>query len=178
VVAVRAAVLGDEDGIARVQVAAWRDAYAGIVPGDFLDGMSEARNAAMWGRGLSTARRTIVVAEAAGGEVIGFASGGAPARDAGVGADAELDAIYVQPGRQRAGTGRLLAAAVASAAAAAGARTMVVWVLTANLAGRAFYERLGAVVSAGQVRHIDFGWGIPIEEMAYVWDDLSILRGS
>ncbi|HEY6379545.1 MAG TPA: GNAT family N-acetyltransferase [Candidatus Dormibacteraeota bacterium] len=176
-VAVRAAVPGDEDGIAGVQVAAWRDAYARIVPRDFLDGMSEARSANGWRRLIGEGQRTILVAEAAGGDVIGFASGGAPARDAGVGADAELDAIYVQPGRQRSGTGRLLAAAVASAAAAAGARTMVVWVLTANLSGRAFYERLGAVASPERVRDIDFGWGLPIEEMAYRWDDLSILDG-
>ena len=175
-VTVRAALPTDSAAIARVQVASWRVAYAGIVPRTYLDQLSEARNAAGWDRVISQSRRPTVVAED-GGTVVGFACGGVPARDTLTGADAELDAIYVHPSRQREGAGRLLAAEVAAGAAADGARTMAVWVLTDNRLARAFYERLGAVICGGVVRDIDFGWGMPIEEMAYRWNDLSLLRG-
>jgi ribosomal protein S18 acetylase RimI-like enzyme len=174
-VTVRTALPADSVAIAEVQVASWRVAYAGIVPRSYLDQMSEARNAAAWERGISQERRTIVVAED-GDVVVGFACGGVPARDSLTGADAELDAIYVHPSRQRAGTGRLLAAEVAADAAADGARSMAVWVLTDNRPARAFYERLGAVICGGVVRDIDFGWGVPLEEMAYRWNDLSRLH--
>lgn len=168
---VRPATLADAPAIARVQVATWRHTYAGMVPQDYLDRMREEVNTAAWERGIVAASRAVVVAERTA-EVIGFASGGVPARDPATGAGAELDAIYVAPSLQRQGAGRLLAAAVAGHALARGAASMVVWVLAGNRVGRSFYEGLGARLLPGSGREIDFGWGSPVDEVAYLWTDL------
>lgn len=170
---VRAATLADAAAIGRIQVATWRNAYAGIVPKAYLDNLAEASNAQSWQRGIANAQRTIVVAQSQA-DVSGFACGGMPARDPQSGADAELDAIYVLPEQQRRGTGRRLVSAIAGAISRAGGQSMVVWVLTANQPARTFYERLGAV-RLSATKQIDFGWDLPIEEMAYRWDDVAVL---
>ena len=170
---IRPATDADAAAIGHIQVATWRHAYTGIVPQGYLDGLSEASNAQAWLRGITNAQRTILVAQSQA-ETVGFACGGTPARDPDSGADAELDAIYVLPERQRSGAGRLLVAAIAGIIIGAGGRSMVVWVLTANQPARTFYERLGAVPLSA-TKQIDFGWSLPIEEMAYRWDDVSVL---
>ena len=56
----------DAEAIARVHVAAWRAAYAGVVPDRYLVAMSQAGQARQWRRllGPSRARETVLVAEA------------------------------------------------------------------------------------------------------------------
>ena len=48
VIATRPAVLMDADEFGRIQVAAWRSAYAGVMDKDFLDKMNPDRWAAQW----------------------------------------------------------------------------------------------------------------------------------
>ncbi len=81
---VRRARIGDEHGIARVHVDAWREAYAGIVPTEYLASLSYDGRQAMWERVLSpdAARQVAFVAEVPREEIVGFASGFA-APDAG-----------------------------------------------------------------------------------------------
>jgi hypothetical protein len=45
---VRPAVLQDAPAIAAVHVATWRDAYAGLLPDDFLDGLDVDQRAERW----------------------------------------------------------------------------------------------------------------------------------
>jgi len=168
---VRAAVPADAAAIARVQVASWRDAYRGIVPDAFLDGMREEEWAARRLGNLEAGGTTTLVAEEEG-RIVAFACGGAARRAPG-GFDAEVYALYVLRDRRRRGLGRLLLLLLADALAARGAISLVLWVLRDNAPGRAFYEGLGGRVVAA--KEIEIG-GASLPEVAYGWADLASLR--
>lgn len=95
--AIREARIGDEDAIARVHVAAWRAAYRGMMPDDFLDALSEEGRAKRWRERLATkseGRRVVVVATEEDA-IVAFAGVG-PARDE-AGDRGELYMINVAP---------------------------------------------------------------------------------
>jgi GNAT superfamily N-acetyltransferase len=91
-----------------------------------------------------------------GGVAIGFVSSGPP-RDEDVPLPgAEIYAIYVLSEAWRSGAGGALLAAAVDHWRARHAATLVLWVLEANAAGRAFYEALGWEAD-GRRQQIDFG---------------------
>jgi L-amino acid N-acyltransferase YncA len=172
---VREARIDDAGAIGRAVVDTWRAQYRGLVSDAFLDGMSVDPHTRRWARRLSDARgqQVVYVAESEGGQVIGFAGGGAVRDPDGLYPlyAAELHAIYVLPAYQGRGIGRRLIAVVARRLAEAGMRSLVAWVLAANPARR-FYQALG-----GQIVHersIDIG-GEVYEAIAYGWPDTSAL---
>ena len=88
------------------------------------------------------------------------------------GLNAELSAVYIVRDAQRTGIGRRLVAAVAAAQQAHGADGLIVWVIAANKAARAFYEHLGAQILVEQ----PFTWdGMDLVEAGYGWRDLPAL---
>ena len=168
---VRAAAPADARAIAGVQIASWRDAYAGIVPQAFLDGMLEEEWEERRRGNIGVPGTTSLVAEE-DGAIVGFIYGG-PARESLAAYDAEVYALYVLRDRRRRGIGRRLLGRCVDAAAAGGARSLALWVLRDNLPGRAFYESLGGRV-VGE-KDIPLG-GAPLPEVAYGWADLAPLR--
>ncbi|QFZ18226.1 GNAT family N-acetyltransferase [Saccharothrix syringae] len=135
---VRPAGPDDADGIARVHTTAWQTAYRGVLPDDFLDGLSPSRRAGAWRRALLGREGAVHVA-VDGTEVVGFAATG-PARDDDLRGRGfvELQAVYVDPARWGSGIGfALLGAALADAG------PVVLWVLADNPGARRFYERAG-----------------------------------
>lgn len=92
---IREAVAPDAAAIARVHVDCWRTTYAGIVPHDYLANLSYGRREQMWRDVLSAQQPAtfVYVAEAADGQVVGFASGG-PERSGHAVYTGELYAIY------------------------------------------------------------------------------------
>ena len=170
---VRAAAPADARAIAGVQVASWRDSYAGIVPQAFLDGMLEEEWEERRRGNIGVPGTTSLVAEV-DGAIVGFVFGG-PGRETLAAYDAEVYALYVLRDRRRRGVGLRLLGHFANAAAAAGARTCALWVLRDNLPGRAFYESLGGRVVAE--KDIPLG-GQPLPEVAYGWSDIRRLGPS
>jgi GNAT superfamily N-acetyltransferase len=150
VTSVRAGGYDDCAAVARLQVAAWRAAYAGLVPDPVLARLDVGERVRRWlallERGVALLVAVDEVADAAGdgrSAVVGYASCGA-SRDedarAGVG---ELYALYVDPRRWRSGVGRRLHDAALAALRAERSTSATLWVLAGNTAGRAFYEALG-----------------------------------
>jgi GNAT superfamily N-acetyltransferase len=113
---VRAASPGDADAIAGVQAAAWRAAYADLLPADVLDDLDSPDARDQWRDAVATppsARHRVLVA-VTGTDVVGFAAFG-PSEDSDLAAmvDAEMIALCVLPDRIREGHGsRLVNAAV------------------------------------------------------------------
>ena len=140
---VMAANLDDAGPIARVQVDAWRTAYAGIVPTEYLAGLSYRDRESKWTAILSAGRpaESNFVAETAGGGVVGFAGGG-PERESTPTFRGEFYAIYLLEEYQRAGVGRRLVSAVARRLLVDGFCSMLVWVLEDNRPACIFYESL------------------------------------
>lgn len=146
-VRVREAVAEDAAAIGRVRHASWRVAYSGLMPADYLAGLSVDGFELSARRMLAdrvAAGMSVFVAEV-GGVVVGFASVG-PSRDAeeaqrgGVG---ELYAIYLDPAIWRLGIGRRLQEVALERLREEGYREATLWVLATNTASRAFYENTG-----------------------------------
>ena len=96
---IREPVQDDADDMGAVHVHAWLAAYRGIMPDEYLDGLSVEERATMWREGLANpprerfARR---VAEADDGRVVGFCIVGPEGADEEA-VGGELYAINVDP---------------------------------------------------------------------------------
>lgn len=146
-VEIRPATVADAYGIARVHVDTWRDAYAGILPADVLDGLDVDERAERNRQGLAGPRRFTNLVATSAGEVVGFVLFGAYRNgsdpsdlDPTVG---EVLAIYVDPAHQGHGVGWALMDAAVTELTGRGVTEIRLWVLAENAASRRFYERYG-----------------------------------
>ena len=166
---IRTARGGDAGAIARVHVATWRTAYAGLVPDDYLIALSEARMRRQWQAALLRDRgEAVLVVETAAGEVVGFGSAG-PLRGGALACRGEVYTLYVTPDWQNRGLGRALLGGLFAGLFAQQCDDAAIWVLSGN-PSRFFYEALGGKPSAE--RREAFA-GTLLHETAYVWPDLA-----
>src|SRR5262245_23858420 len=172
---IRDALPADAAAIARVHVDSWRTTYAGLVPDDFLAGLSYERSQKNWSRAFTdpSLNTFLLVAETEPGQVVGFASGG-PLREGPPDYQGELYAIYLFQDHQRCGFGRALVAHTASRLLQRGFANMLVWVLADN-PGRRFYEALGGQFITEKPFALG---GATLLEAAYGWPDLQPLAES
>ncbi len=137
---VRGAVPADAQRIEEIRVAGWHWAYAGLIDGDWLAGLTVTpERVQRWADRIADPLpgSVILVAEQ-DGEVSGFAAAG-PCRDDDAPGTFELAAIYVDPATARCGIGTsLLRAAVDGRP-----EPTLLWVLEGNTGARRFYERHG-----------------------------------
>ncbi|HEX5260497.1 MAG TPA: GNAT family N-acetyltransferase [Gaiellales bacterium] len=160
---VREATVADAAAVARVHLASWRSAYRGLVPDAFLDSLYLGERTARWREQLThrPLGQVTHVAEV-GGEIVGFAAGGACRdEDAGAGVG-ELYAIYVAPGSWRQGVGGLLQAASLDSLREREFVEVRLWVLEGNAAARAFYEHSGWAADGATDEHPFGAQGLPI----------------
>lgn len=136
---VRPAAVEDATRIAEIHVGSWQEAYRGVLPSEFLDGLSIPSREEWWRRRLSSPidRSAVLVVERSS-KVVGFASGGPSAETEG-----EIYAIYLAPEMFRLGLGRQLMAAGETSLGRAGFEEAILWVLEANQRARSFYESVG-----------------------------------
>jgi ribosomal protein S18 acetylase RimI-like enzyme len=173
---VRPARPSDGAGIAAVHVAAWRSAYAGLIPDRALTGLSAPRQEGYYARLIRSGHVVHVAEPPTAAEdappVIGFVTGGILA-SASI-ADGEIETLYVLDDYREQGVGRALIAAAAQDLASAGCHSLLVWVLSQN-PSRWFYEHLGGVrVAEGRVRV----GGEVLDQTAFLWDPIERLLGS
>lgn len=162
---IRTATLADADELARVHVQAWQGAYQGILPEDFLEGLSIAQRAARWQHILQLGESSTSVAEHAG-SITAFVNHGA-CRDPGASPlHAEIWALYAHPASWGKGFGRALMAHALQRLSSQGFAQVSLWVLGSNHRGRHFYERAGFSARAGAIKQIAIG-GSVLEELVY-----------
>jgi ribosomal protein S18 acetylase RimI-like enzyme len=170
---IRPARPSDGAAIAAVHVAAWRSAYAGLLPDWTLTDLSARRQEGYYAR-VIRAGGIVYVAEPPVDEpgvpaIVGFVT--ASRAPVAAIADGEIETLYVLDDWREQGVGRGLIRAAAEDLAAAGCRSVFVWVLSQN-PSRWFYERLGGVravegsVSVG---------GQQQPQTAFVWDPIDRL---
>jgi hypothetical protein len=157
----------------RLYVAAWREAYPGLLPSATLLAMSDVRAASQFEAAIARGRDKVLVAEVRPHGVVGLATAGrASDRGLKVGTDraqGEIFTLYVEPLATDCGIGGRLLTAVLRSLAERGHRNVVVWVLKGNPA-RFFYEHMGAnLVATKRERR----FGILIDLEAYAWPDLA-----
>ncbi|WP_029289093.1 GNAT family N-acetyltransferase [Cellulomonas sp. HZM] len=164
-VSIRTATAADAAAIAAVHVRSWQEAYAGIVPADYLDSLDAAARTEKWAgyleRGPQDGVRTWVAL--ASERVLGFASVG-PSRDEDASrGDREVYSIYLDPGTWGHGVARDLMRTVV---AEVGDKTRItLWVLADNERARHFYRRHG--FQADGVERIDEVGGADLLEVRY-----------
>ena len=139
----------DCDELGRVHMAAWRDAYAGLMPADYLAGLSDERCADRWRelaeRPADAPERILVVVDP-DGRLAGFGSAG-PSRDEDAPTAWELYAVNLAPrARGRGVADRLVDELL-------GDRDATLWVVEGNARARAFYTRRGFVDEGGRAAH-------------------------
>ncbi|HET6563154.1 MAG TPA: GNAT family N-acetyltransferase [Marmoricola sp.] len=145
-VSVRVAWADDASAIAAVQVAAWRQEYAGVLPAELLDSFDTDRFATIWHRSLAKpddARNRVLVALDRNA-VRGFAvTSPSPDPDSDPVADGEVTELVVHPDHGRAGHGsRLLHACVDTLRADRFTRATI-WLTTTDDVRREFLVGTG-----------------------------------
>lgn len=140
---IRAARVGDAEGIAKVHVYTWQNAYLGLIPESFLQGLSVEQRTATWIKNIENPlpKSQTLVAEVSG-EIVGFIGIGAD-READLPNQGEVYAIYVMPGVQRRGIGTALMQEGLTTLKTEGLACAVLWVLDGNIPTRAWYESHG-----------------------------------
>lgn len=143
---VRDAVAGDERQIAEVHVAAWRGGYAGLMPEEFLAGLSADAGAERWRRTLADPARpthVLVAADVDTAEILGVATVGPSRDDDAPETTGELWGINLAPTHWGRGVGTALLGAAVDRLRTAGLDNATLWVVDGNVRARRFYERLG-----------------------------------
>jgi ribosomal protein S18 acetylase RimI-like enzyme len=168
---IREATCADVPAIARVHVDTWRTTYPGIMPDEFLANLSYERSEQRWAASLCVEDSpTFVYVAEQDGKVVGFSSAGPVAHGNVQGFDGELYTIYLLKDQQQSGLGRQLVRAVAQRFAEEGKTSMMLWMAAENTPARRFYEKLGGIPVQTQVTEFS---GVPINEIAYGWQDIS-----
>lgn len=141
---VRPAIPDDAEGIAKVHVKGWQEAYVGQLPQHVLDRQSVPARMRMWSGLLqeaATSRWTFVAVDPGAG-IVGFA-GGVRAKPIMFGPAFKVPMLYVLQSHLRRGLGRKLMHALGGAMAQHGSGAVALWSLASNQAARTFYEAIG-----------------------------------
>ena len=164
---IRPAVPEDAYAVASVRVASWRATYRGTVPDSYLDTLTTSESEERW-RAVAAGEipgAALLVCEV-DGRVVGFAAYGA-AREPSFGHAGELYATYYLPEAMGKGYGSAMLREVIAGLRRLGHNDLIVWVMEANVRGRAFYENIlhaRQVENSRQSFEID---GVTIWEVAY-----------
>lgn len=154
---IRYPMQNDLSAIGHVYCEAWKAAYRGIVPNDFLDRLTDENCSP---RSVRSGGALVCERD---GQIIGAASFGA-LRDSDDKQRGELYSIYVLPEYWQSGAGTALFEAVRNELRADGYSTMFLWTLSENSRARRFYEKMG--MSAVSERIIVIG-GRELSETEY-----------
>ena len=140
---IRPATLEDAPAIARAHVAAWSEAYAGVVPEGFLASLSYKQRRARWEASLAENRETVLIEEREGqlAGVIAFGPSHDPDRDGTE--TGEIYVLFVAPAFWRKHVGTSLIEEAERRIARVGARRLTHWVIARHVAGRRFCEHAG-----------------------------------
>jgi len=162
--ATRWSTASDDSALAELHAAAWRYAYAGIIPGVTLARMISRRGPSWWGRMHERGFRALVLdcdATLAGYATLGRSR--APTLDP----RGEIYELYVRPEYQGCGLGRSLFRDARARLRRRGLDGLLVWALADNEIACRFYRAMGGAECA---RGEDRFCGVPLERVGFAWD--------
>jgi ribosomal protein S18 acetylase RimI-like enzyme len=171
-ITIRPAAPEDAAAIARLHLAVWRDTYRELATPDAIRIMDEAFWRARWTATLSEpGHDQLVLLAEQNGRLVGIGAAGAPSLALFEGRG-EIRSLYVDPAIKRQGVGRRLMRELALHLAALNYPGAALGVVVGNDPAIAFYQLLGGRMAG---RYIDPGPIWRSENIALVWDDLSLL---
>ena len=160
----RRAEARDAEGITAVHDAAWKLAYAGLIPARELTRIVSRRGVSWWRRAIR--RGTAILVLEVGGTVVGYATFG-PNRARNLRQKGEIYEIYLMPEYQGVGLGTQLFLTARRELIRFGLDTIVVWALADNEGACRFYQNAGGerVATANE----RFG-GTALRKIAFAWN--------
>jgi ribosomal protein S18 acetylase RimI-like enzyme len=165
-VSVAAASSTDCRAVAQIHVDAWRCAYVGIVPSDYLAALSVDQRETMWRTAVERGTPRVLLART-GEDVVGWIAYGR-CRDDGAGPDVgEIWAIYVAPTAWSTGVGQALLKVACRDLQEQGYLSVTLWVIRGNARAIRFYERSGFAIEADSAKDFELG-GAQITEVRLV----------
>ena len=151
---VRRATIADVAAIASFHTSCWREAYAGLVPEDYLQRVGDREREARWRERIGRELRSVVVAEENGvmQGVVSWALGSDK--------ELELTSLYVAAAARGTGlAGELFTEAIGSKAA-------YLWVFEANARAIRFYANHGFLTIGVRESDVDTGlWQIQMRRL-------------
>ena len=161
---IRQATPADAPDIAKVNVESWRSTYNGIVPNQYLNGMSHEKREKQWRSIIENPDSIVLVAEGIDGSIGGYISGGRE-RSGKISFEGELYAIYLLKEWQRKGIGKQLVKQMLDEMRNKHIANMMVWVIEDNPSKR-FYELIGGkpifreklIISGKELQEVGYGW--------------------
>ena len=155
----------DAEAMGTVHVRAWQSAYRGVMPDDYLDGLSADERSEMWRGRLSRADLPRLLVAESGGEVVGFAVLGTERPSPDRRGAGELYAINLDPDHWGNGIGRALLRAATAALVALGFEEAILWVAPENDRARVLYTSEGWVQDGASAREEVLG--VTVTEIRY-----------
>ena len=168
---IRPATTEDAAGIAHTRVDTWRTTYRGLMPDTILDELNYLQATESVLKGLEKSAELgwlNLAALTETGEVVGMSMCG-PERSGDADFKGEIYGLYVLQRYQHVGIGRELVLEDVRFLIGNGFKSMLIWVLTDNHQGCAFYEAIGGKDARTQQQCIH---GTMLEETGYGWSNL------
>lgn len=140
---IRRATLDDASQIASIHVESWKHAYRGIIPDDYIAGITHESRLNYWEDVLGKDDLAVFVAVDDIRGVLGWAATGRDREEPGAATITEIQAMYVHPEHTRNGIGGLLLEHILNSSIVADTTTVTVWVLEKNEPAVRFYHKQG-----------------------------------
>jgi ribosomal protein S18 acetylase RimI-like enzyme len=156
----------DARSIAEIHVATWQAAYAGIIPADFLEGLSIEKREVYWREEIPLGKQKVAIAKQ-NGQVLGWVSYGGSRDEDAQSHTAEIWAIYVSPDYWSSGVGRQLWLHAKTDLIKKGFQSVSLWVLAKNVRAIDFYCKAGFSLDALGAKEFQIG-GALLAEVRYV----------
>ena len=169
--AIRKATSADLGSIAKVHVTSSRDAYFGVVPNDYLNGLNVEKSQDMWKSRMKSIPITLPLRKLPTKHfcILLRWTNGRFARNDGF--EFEIFALHVHPDTRRRGIGStLLHAAFERAEKQCQLNSAIVWTLIDLPLSCRFYEREGGTAIKKGVWQIG---STSVHEVAYGWSNLA-----
>lgn len=160
---VRPAALRDAKGIAEIHVAAWQEAYKGLLPETMLDSLSVQTRQSYWREAIELSEPQLLVAHI-DNELMGFVAFDR-SRDKGTASVVgEIWAMYVNPIHWDKGAGLALWDATRDGLQEEGCTKVTLWVFLRNQRALRFFELAGFKREMGSAKTTDIS-GTRVEEL-------------
>jgi ribosomal protein S18 acetylase RimI-like enzyme len=139
---IRRARVADAWDVAKIHVASWQAAYRGIVPHDYLDGLSAAPREKFWRESVERGNPELWVAEV-NSSVVGWVAFDASRDPDADGTIGEISAIYSLQAYWSTGVGRGLWQTARGRLIERGFTAVTLWVFADNARAIRFYRAAG-----------------------------------
>lgn len=164
-IVLREARVADAAALAEIHIAAWRAAYRGLMPDEYLAALSLDERTRMWSSVLARPSPAKSVIAEIDGAAAGWCRFG-PTRDEEAAEVAEIYALNIHPQFWRRGAGRALCEHALHEAAVREHTTLTLWVLSGNQRARRFYESIGFVPDGAEKTDTRL-IGSPLHDLRY-----------